>query len=111
MFADVLISNLVTDAIAWDHKDNLNKPPRLRENLHLNGLTAVINECGVSFSVWEKKNANGTGSGTHEFTSLMGSAKKILLEKLPSKLKDIIRPETSETVINLWKVTVFFYFY
>jgi len=40
----------------------------------------------------------------YDFTSLMGSDKKILLEKLPSKLEGIITPETSSTVIKIWKV-------
>lgn len=104
--ADVLTDNLVREAITWDHKDNLNKPPRLKTSKHLDCLIAAINDCGVCFSVWEKKNADGGGSGMHQFTSLMGSAKKLLLKNLPSKLPGIIKPETSETVIKIWKVTV-----
>jgi hypothetical protein len=62
----------------------------------------------ASLSAYGRENANGAGSGTYDFTSLMGCAKKVLLKKLPSKLKDIIRLETSETVINLWKVITFY---
>ena len=54
--------------------------------------------------VWEKRNADGKGSATYDFTSLMGSDKKILLQHLPGKLEGVIRPETSVTVIKLWKV-------
>ena len=32
---------------------------------------------------WEKLNADGRNSGIYDFTSLMGSDKKILLEMLP----------------------------
>ena len=52
----------------------------------------------------EKQNADGKGCGVHEFTSLMGPAKKILLEKLPSKLDGILDSKTSATVIKIWKV-------
>ncbi|XP_028516288.1 uncharacterized protein LOC114575505 [Exaiptasia diaphana] len=100
---DVLTKNLVTEAIEWDTKENLNKAPSQRTNTHLDQLKEVINSCGVSFNVWEKKNGDGKGSGIYDFTSLMGSDKKLLLESLPSKLKGIIKPTTSDTVIKLWK--------
>lgn len=54
--------------------------------------------------VWEKLNADGRGSGVYDFTSLMGTDKKILLEKLPSKLYTVTSPETSATVIKIWQV-------
>jgi hypothetical protein len=54
--------------------------------------------------VWEKPNADGRGSGVYDFTSLMGTDKKILLEKLPSKLHTVTSPETSATVIKIWQV-------
>ena len=31
---------------------------------HLRKLAETINSCGVTFNVWEKKNADGKGSGT-----------------------------------------------
>ena len=40
----------------------------------------------------------------YDFTSCMGTEKKILLEKLPSKLKGIISPATCDEVIKLWQV-------
>ena len=58
----------------------------------------------MSFNVWEKKNADGKGSGVHDFTSLMGSDKKRLMRDLPSKLHGVIRPNHSESVIKIWKV-------
>lgn len=100
---DKLTKNLVTEAISRDKKDNLHKAPRNRTATHLNSLVKAICSCGVSFSVWEKKNADGSGSGTHDFTSLMGTDKKLLLEKLPAKLDGIIGPTTSSTVIKIWK--------
>ena len=91
-------------AVEWDKEDNHNKPPCLRTDVHLNALVKCINGCGVCFNVWEKKNADGKGSGTYDFTSLMGSDKKLLLEHLPDKLEGMIRPEGGKTVIKLWKV-------
>ena len=67
-------------------------------------LLEAIRSCGLSFQVWEK--TNGGGSGMYDFTSLMGSAKKLLLKKLPDKLKGVIMPDTEEAVIKLWKVSL-----
>ena len=106
MFTDILIKNLVKAAIDWDHADNLNKPPRQRTNAHLESLTSTFRRCGVCFNVWEKKNADGSGSGTYDFTSLMGSDKKLLLKNLPEKLEGVVKSDVSETVINIWKVGI-----
>jgi hypothetical protein len=63
--------------------------------------------------VWEKPDEDGRGSGIYHFTGLMGTDKKILLEKLPSKLDGVVTPATCDTVIRLWKVQyshkVYFY--
>ena len=103
-FSDNLLTNLVQEAVEWDKEENHNRAPSLRTDAHLNALMKCINSCGVCFSVWEKKNADGKGSGTFDFTSLMGSDKKLLLEHLPAKLEGVIRPEGSNTVTKLWKV-------
>jgi hypothetical protein len=34
----------------------------------------------------------------------MGTDKKLLLEKLPTKLNGVITPATCNEIINLWKV-------
>lgn len=54
----------------------------------------------------EKKNADGKGSSCYDFTSLMGSDKKILLKELPPKLHSILKPECRDVVIKIWKVTL-----
>ncbi|CAH3172702.1 unnamed protein product [Porites lobata] len=100
---DKLTKNLVTEAISRDKKNNLNKAPRDQTTTHLDSLVKAICSCGVSFSVWEKQNADGKGSGLYDFTSLMGTDKKLLLEKLPAKLDGIISRATSTTVIKLWQ--------
>ena len=73
---------------------------------HLQALVKAIKNCGVSFDVWEKLNGDGKGSGLYAFTSLMGSDKKLLLKKLPDNLQGAIRPETSATVIQIWRVCI-----
>ena len=82
---EYLIKNLVTEAIRWDQKDNVNKAPRDHQSIHHNNLVEAICSCGVSFFVWEKRNADGGGSDIFDHTSLMGTDKKILLEQLPAK--------------------------
>jgi hypothetical protein len=102
--SDKLTKNLIEAALEWDKKDNLNKAPSKRSNQHMEDLLEAIRSCGLSFQVWEK--TNGGGSGMYDFTSLMGSAKKLLLKKLPDKLKGVIMPDTEEAVIKLWKVSL-----
>ena len=58
----------------------------------------------MSFSVWEKRNADGKGSGTWDWTSLMGDDRKILLRELPEKMEPLIQQDTAKTVVELWKV-------
>lgn len=101
---DVLTKSLINEALEWDVKENMSKAPKDRSNNHLMDLVNAVSECGVSFNVWEKKNADGQASGIHDFTSLMGSDKKLLMKHLPENLKDCIHPKHKDSVINLWKV-------
>jgi hypothetical protein len=102
--ADVLTKNLVNEAVAWDHKENFNKAPCQRTTAHVDALKQAIASCGISFNIWEKKNADGKASGLFEFTSLMGSDKKILMKELPPKLKDILKPKSCNTIVQIWEV-------
>ena len=90
-----------------DQAENLRKPPSKKTSTHLDSLVNAIRSCGISFSVWEKGNADGKGSGLYDFSSLMGSDKKTLLKLLPPKLEDIIGQQTSRTVVTLWKIFQF----
>ena len=75
----------------WDDKESFLTG---KKKVHLDKLVQVINSCGVSFSVWEKRNADGKGSGTWDWTSLMRGDRKTLLKALPSKLEPFIQQET-----------------
>ena len=109
---DILLENLIEDAMQWDDKES--SLPGRKKNLaeksrHVKNLVKSINSCGVIFHLWEKKNADGKGSGTWDWTSLMGDDRKKLLRELPLKLvipTDCIQPETCEKVAQLWKVKI-----
>jgi hypothetical protein len=97
----------VNQALGWDAKENLNKAPKDRTTKHLSDLTNSIRECGITFDVWEKKDGDGRGSGIYDFTSLMGSDKKILMKSLPEKLPEVLKPgRAGESVVKLWKVQI-----
>ena len=99
--SDILIGNIVQDAMQWFEKDTWITG---KKKVHLDKLIQAINSCGVSFSVWEKRNADGKGSGTCEWTSLMGDDRKTLLKNLPTKLEPLIQQNTVKTVVELRKV-------
>lgn len=101
---DKLLKNLVSEV---SEKDALNSEfsstAKKSEPLHFeNKLVKAINDCGVSFSVWRIKNADGSASDIRDFTSLLGKDKKKLLKLLPSKLDGILNHETCSTVKNIW---------
>ena len=102
--SDKLTKNLVKEAVNRDIKENLAKRPRDQTQTHLDNLVKAFCSCGVTFSVWEKSDADQRKSGLHDFTSLMGTDKKLVLGKLSTKLDGIITPATSSAVINLLPV-------
>lgn len=106
-FTDVLLSNLLEDAMELDDKEDFTKKRGEPKGTHLRKLTQLINSCGVTFSVWEKKDGDGNGMGKMDWTSLMGDEKKKLLRMLPIKLavsNDAIHSDSKDTVVKLWMV-------
>lgn len=105
---DILIENLIEDAIQWDDKEGClsAKKRSVEKSQHVINLVKAINNCGVSFSIWEKRNADGRGSGTWDWTSLMGNDRKKLLRELPKRLanSNCIQKNTCDKVAQLWKV-------
>ena len=69
---DILIGNLVQECLDWDKDDDLDHKKGAATGLHLKSLIRVIKSCGVSFDVWEQRNADGKGSRKHDWTSLLG---------------------------------------
>ena len=103
---DVLTRNVLDEMIEWDdeesHKKKVAKPASIGQ--HLKKAVDAINKCGVTFQVWEKKNADGKGSGTYDWTSLMGNEKKLLLKTFPEHFSSLLRQDTAKTVEKIWKV-------
>ena len=101
---DRLTENLITEVMDRDGQVDLSKGKGEEKGIYLETLITTIKNLGISFSIWEKKNADGKGSGGYEWSSLIGSDKKKLMELLPSQLqeKDILYPETKDKVIQLW---------
>ena len=94
----------MTAAINWDQSENFNKPPCKRTNFHLDSLIAAINSCGVSFKVWEKKNADG-GQVAPTILLVSWALTTNLLKGLPQKLDSVVKADSSESVLNIWKVS------
>jgi len=101
---DRLMENLIKEVIERDGEADLNKKRGEEKGLYLKKLVKEINKTGITFNVWEKKNADGKGSGLYDWTSLLGSDKKKLMNKLPGQLEssNILFPETKQTVIEIW---------
>ena len=51
----------------------------------------------------EEKSADGKESSVHDWISLMGNDKKLLLYHLPKKMKNFLRPESSTKVTKMWE--------
>lgn len=110
---DILLENVIEDAMQWDDKESSTsaKKKSLEKSQHVKKRVEAINNCGVSFSIWEKRNADGKGSGTWDWTSLMGDDRKKLLRELPKRLASFnsIQKNTCEKVVQLWKVQFTYY--
>ena len=80
---DRLTENLIIEVMQKDSKENLDKKHGQKKGIHLEKLIKVINDLGITFSVWDKPNADGKSSGTKDWPSLVGSDKKKLMKRLP----------------------------
>ena len=61
-----------------------------------------MNDLGITFSTWYRKDAGGSRSNIVEYTSCVGAHKKLLLCKLPSILAKYLYPDTAEIVYKVW---------
>ena len=96
---DLLTSALINDAIK---KDRLAGAKKALEGPNLAKLIEAVRRCGVTFAVWEARNADGSGSGRVECTSLMGPDKRKVLKRLPEHVKGCLTAATEEKVLALW---------
>lgn len=61
---DKLTENLITEVMEKDSKEDFNKAQSKDNAANLSILIQTINELGITFSIWEKRNVDGKGSGT-----------------------------------------------
>jgi hypothetical protein len=73
---DRLLQNVIDEVRERDSIDSWNKSKGQPKDKHLNNLVKGINDCGIPFKIWYKKNADGSASKIVDFTSLVGSQKK-----------------------------------
>jgi hypothetical protein len=97
---DVLIRNLIYELINRDRCDR--RSPT--DTPYIKKLEATISESGVTFRVWEKRDASGKPSGIYDWTSLKGSDMKKVLRSLPSHFTSLLRAEIQEVMTQIWMV-------
>ena len=99
---DVLVRNLIFEMVMADKRMRGSRQTFVS---HLKQLESAAHECGVTFRVWEKRDADGKPTGRYDWTSLMGSDVKKILRLLPSKFPELISDaHTQATFSNIWKV-------
>jgi hypothetical protein len=100
---DVLIKNLILDVKEWDLREDPKKKRGEPKTVHKDKLVQTIRSCGVTFDIWEKTDGNGKSIGEYDFTSLLGSDKKKILNELPEKLTgEVIHLNTCDKVVKIW---------
>lgn len=99
---DRILQNVIDEVLERDAIDDFQKARGQPKGVFIAKLITSINDLGISFSIWNKKNADGSESQIKDFTSLLGSQKKKLLKGFPSKLHDFLYPETCSTVKKIW---------
>ena len=98
---DRLIKNIIHTAQTWDEKESR----RTGIGRRVRAVEQAIRECKVTFTIWQKKNDDGSFSKKLDWTSLMGREKKILLSALPPMFARILPQEQVDAVTKIWKVS------
>lgn len=76
----------------------------LEKDIYQQKLLSAMKKCGVTFSIWKKPDENGNSSDKYDWTSLMGTDKKKLLENLPEYFSDFLPQDNLDTVTQIWRV-------
>jgi len=68
---DKLLQNVIDEVLERDAVEDFEKPRGQPKGIFLNRLVkAISGRVGISFSIWNKRNADGSESQVKEFTSL-----------------------------------------
>ena len=100
--SDVLTRNLILEIVASAKRIRQGSTPILT---NLKKLETAVKECGITFRVWEVRDADGKPSGKYESTSLQGKDTKKLLERLPVRFADLLAEEVQAKMAQLWTVS------
>ena len=101
---DVLEKNLIINTVRWDIQSDKDKRANEPMGLHLKALVKAINDIGIPFTVWDKVDGTGKKTSGHDWRSLVGREKKLLLTRLPQHFGEVLHPETCQTVKQIWQV-------
>ena len=85
----LLINNMVLAAIENDKRNHMQGT----DTCFKDNFVKIVRACGVSFDIWETRNADGRGSGDYTFTSLTGDNIKKILYRLPCLLSEENAPK------------------
>ena len=96
---DVLIRNLVWEIVDATRRSTHTTTPTTTP---FTSLVSAIQQCGVCFRVWERRDADGKPSGKYDWTSLMGEDMKVL-RLLPTQF-NTLRADICQTMESIWKV-------
>ena len=95
---DVLIRNLVWEIVDANGRSTHTTTP----TTPFTSLVSAIQQCGVCFRVWERRDADGKPSGKYDWTSLMGEDMKVL-RLLPTQF-NTLRADICQIMESIWKV-------
>lgn len=81
---DRTLENVVDEMLEKNAIEDFNRPRGQPKGALLKKFVEDVNELGITFSMWYKKNADGSSSKVLEFPSLVGAQKKLLLKNMPA---------------------------
>ena len=96
---DRLIKNIIHTAQTWDEKESR----RTGIGHRVWAVEKAIREGKITFTIWQKKNDDGSFSKKLDWTSLVGQ-EKILLPALLPMFTRILPQEQVDAVTNIWKI-------
>ena len=99
---DKLTTNMVHLMLEQDKRKEFKK--QMSCDTFVNRFQKAVCSTGVVFRIYEKMNADGSGSGQYDYTTLTGNDKKKVLSKLPDSFQEfILDQEIANSIAELWR--------